>query len=277
MTAPDYTTITELPETPTLPLQLARSYHRYVFGAYFCDGKEVLEIACGGGQGLGLLAKKARRVVGGDYEERNLAYARQTYANHPTIEIAHFDAHCLPFPDRSFDVVLCYEAIYYFADAAQVVQECRRVLRPGGCFILCTANKHWADFNPSPYSHTYLSVSELHHLLSHAGLHTEFFGAFPDRSTGAAARLRSLLKRTAVRLRLMPKTMRGKQLLKRLFFGRLVTMPRQLMEGEATYKPPQPIPTNRMDTVHTAIYAVARLEETSGHEGGGVVTVTGSC
>lgn len=259
MTGPDYTTVTELPNTQVLPAQLARSYHRYYFGAGYCIKKDVLEIACGGGHGLGLIVRRANRVVGGDAAEANLAVARASYIQHPNVTFTQLDAHQLPFPDQHFDTILCYEAIYYFADVPVVLRECRRVLRPGGALVVCTTNKDWPDFNPSPYSHRYFSIPELSLLLHEHGFQSKFFGAFPDRPNTVGSRLRSYLKRFAVRGHLVPKTMKGKRLLKRLFFGPLVILPRQLTEGMMAYEPPQSIPSDRVDTTHTAIYAVAYL------------------
>lgn len=42
----------------------------------------------------------------------------------------------LPFPDDSFDLVLCVEAFHYVADSARGVGEIARVLRPGGWAIV---------------------------------------------------------------------------------------------------------------------------------------------
>ena len=53
---------------------------RYELARKHAQGKDVLD-ACGAGMGLGLLARTARRLVGGDIDERNLAIARQTYGS----------------------------------------------------------------------------------------------------------------------------------------------------------------------------------------------------
>jgi SAM-dependent methyltransferase len=41
----------------------------------------------------------------------------------------------LPFPDQSFDVVVCQFGTMFFPDKPRAFGEARRVLRPGGCFI----------------------------------------------------------------------------------------------------------------------------------------------
>lgn len=256
--SPKFSQVTELPGSHILPIQLERSYARYAFAASFCNGKDVLEVACGGGQGLGILAEYANRVIGGDYDQVNLEYSRETYRNKPQVTILQLDAHKLPFIDQSMDVILLYEAIYYLTDPEKFIQECKRILRPGGTLILSTANKNWSDFNPSPFSHDYFSVPELKVLFQKYQFETSFFAAFPDQTSSTAAKLRSFVKKTAVRLKLMPKTMRGKVLLKRIFFGGLTNMPRELTKGSVPYTEPVSIPDDQLDCIHTTIFAVGQ-------------------
>lgn len=45
------------------------------------------------------------------------------------------DFHRLDFPDRSFDFVVCANALHCALNLPQVLRECRRVLKPGGCFV----------------------------------------------------------------------------------------------------------------------------------------------
>ena len=176
----NYSTVTELPGSLVARLQLERAYNRYKFASTFCKGKDVLEVACGGGQGLGLLSRSANRVVGADCEKDNLLHAYSTYAGRDDLEIVELDAHDLKFDDNSFDVILLYEAIYYLESPEQFLKECRRLLRGGGRLIICTANKDWVDFNPSPYSYRYFSVPELRQLCEEPGFDVQFFGAHPD-------------------------------------------------------------------------------------------------
>ncbi len=256
----DYSTITELPDSQVIPVQVERAYSRYRFAVDFCPAKDVLEVACGGGQGLGLLAANAKYVVGGDFESKNLTYARQTYAKKPNVQVIQLDAHHLPFLDTSFDLILIYEAIYYLKNPNQFLEECSRVLRPGGVLIICTANKDWPDFNPSPFSHRYFSVPELHELLGSHGFSSIFYGAFPDFTHSTLDHVKSFIKKIAVKMHLMPKTMKGKVLLKRLFFGGLVQMPKEFKNGQTPYTAPVSIPSQMPDLVHTAIYAVAHKQ-----------------
>jgi len=228
---------------------------RYYFAGRFCEGKEVLEIACGAGQGLGYLARRARRVVGIDIDQRVLSLAREHYGSR--LEIRQMDAQALSFADESFDVVIHFEAIYYLPRAEQFASEVHRVLRPGGVLVVCTANKDLPDFNPSPFSHRYFGPPELVALLHPHGFAVECFGADAVGPLGVRERALRTLKRTAVQLDLIPKTMKGKELLKRIVFGALVELPKEIPEAESGDLP-KPIPAHRPDREHRVLFAVAR-------------------
>jgi SAM-dependent methyltransferase len=53
----------------------------------------------------------------------------------------------LPFPDSSFDLILCTEAFYYVRDPVHGVSEIGRVLRPGGTVVM-TVPLVW-QYNPA--------------------------------------------------------------------------------------------------------------------------------
>jgi len=251
----DYSQVTELSGVRGSRAQLARMCQRYYFAGQYCEGKEVLEIACGAGQGLGYLARRARRVVGVDIDERVLSLARSHYGSR--IEIRQMDGQGLDFPDQSFDVVVHFEAIYYLQRPDQFASEVRRVLRSGGVLVVCSANKDLPDFNPSPFSHQYFGPPELVALLRPHGFAVECFGADAVGPLSLRGHALRMLKRAAVQLDLIPKTMRGKELLKRVVFGSLVELPNEIPDAQPMDRP-EPIPAVRPDTEHRVLFAVAR-------------------
>jgi ubiquinone/menaquinone biosynthesis C-methylase UbiE len=256
MTA-DYSTVTEVPGDKATEEQLARMFHRYRFASEFCKDKDVLEVACGAGQGLGYLGKKARWIVGGDCTERLVRSASHYYRNR--VQVHLLDAQHLPFKDNSFDVVILYEAIYYLTHPEQFLLEARRVLRKGGVLLIATVNKDWQEFNPSPFSIRYFSVPDLSRVLHEIGFKTEFYGAFSVVPKTLKERVISQLRKVGVRLQLFPKTMKGKELLKKIFYGKLVPLKAEIEEGICEYVPPEFVSGNTINSEYKVIYSVARV------------------
>jgi SAM-dependent methyltransferase len=167
------------------------------------------------------------------------------------------DAQKIPLENDSFDLILLFEAIYYLEHPQIFVKEANRLLRSHGCLIIATVNKDWADFHPSPYTHKYFSVPELTHLLDLTFKKVELYGAFSTQSASLFSKGSSLLKRTAVRLDLIPGSLAARAHLKRLFMGPLQPVPNQLYDGMASYDPPSPISTDKVNSDFKIIYAVA--------------------
>lgn len=95
-------------------------------------GASLLDLGCGvGGTARLLAAERGFNVTGIDVSRSNVARARQDAGNAP-IAYVQADAHRLPFGDDSFDGVLGECVLSLMADGRAVLDEIRRVLRPGG-------------------------------------------------------------------------------------------------------------------------------------------------
>lgn len=256
--APDYSSITEVPGLKATKEQLARLYQRYQFAKDLVADKDVLEIGCGAGLGLGYVARFAKKVVGGDIEEKNVSLAKQFYKNRPNITIDLMDGHHLPLSSGSFDLALLYEAIYYLKEPEKCIAEAARVLRRNGMLIICTVNKDWEDFHPSPYTYRYFSVPELYELIRKSFREVKLYGGFPVDLIGTRDEITSLIKRLAVRLNLIPGSLKGRAYLKRIFMGKLIPLPPEVYEGMAPYEPPLEIPVDKINRDFKIIYAVGR-------------------
>jgi ubiquinone/menaquinone biosynthesis C-methylase UbiE len=255
MKQPNFIDVTELGGEMVTQAQLDRFYQRYTWASNISAGQDVLEMACGTGPGLGLLQAVSRSFTAGDISSSVLLHARRHYGER--INLLEFDAANAPFDDQAFDVIILFEAIYYVPDVEAFLRETRRLLRPGGCLLIATANKDLFDFNPSPFSHCYFNPPELLEILARHGFSASFYGGSPVPAAGLRQRLIRSIKKTAVSLRLIPSSMAGKRLLKRLVFGSLVQMPLELMPNKAVYHRPVPIESNLSDTTHQVIYCIA--------------------
>jgi ubiquinone/menaquinone biosynthesis C-methylase UbiE len=102
-------------------------------------GMRVLEVACGTGIVTDRLARRLAghgTVVATDLNEGMLAYAQARIPARPGLEWRQADGTSLPFPDRSFDAVVCQFGLMFFPDKAAGLREAHRVLRPGGTYLL---------------------------------------------------------------------------------------------------------------------------------------------
>ncbi len=251
----DYVDVTELSGDEVSQEQVERLCHRYYWAGDFCRGKDVLEVGCGAGQGLGYIAGLARSVIGGDYSDEVIDIARRYYGDR--IALRRFDAQDMPFDDDSFDVVILFEAIYYLPSAGRFVEECKRVLRPGGKVLISSANKDLYDFNPGPHAHGRFGTTELFDLFSSHGFSVECFGSTPMDRVSLRQRLLRPAKKIAVALDLIPKTMNAKKILKRIVFGDLVPMPYEVTDRMVRLIEPNAVPADRSDTTHKVIFCAA--------------------
>lgn len=97
----------------------------------------VLELAAG----TGLVTRELLRATpGAEVVATDLNPAMVDYgARHvPTATWRQADAQSLPFPDASFDLVVCQFGIMFFPDKPAAVAEARRVLVPGGRLMFNT-------------------------------------------------------------------------------------------------------------------------------------------
>ena len=255
-TAAHYETVTEMPGMGATREQIAMLHTRYRLAGDLAAGKDVLEVACGPGIGLGHLAARAKRVVGGDFDPQLVQAAQQRHEGR--IEVKQFSAERMLFADASFDVVLLLEAVYYLPRPEAFLQEARRVLRPDGTLLINSANCERPDFNPSPFSTRYFSAGELKSLMEDYGFDVEVLAGFPLAQQGLANHVRQCFRNVAVKLRLIPKTMRWKALFKRLFFGKLLPLPAVIGRDLPVTDPLVPVDGSRKIAHYKVLYLVGR-------------------
>ena len=232
-----YVDVTEVAGDEISGEQLSRLANRYYWAGRYAKDKDVIEMACGTGPGLGYLATLAKSLKGSDISDEVLAPARVHYG--ARVQIDTVDACAMPYDDNSADVILLFEAIYYLPDAEAFMAECARVLRTGGHVLIVSANKDLFDFNPSPHSHTYFGVVELKDLMARHGFTVaEMAGGTALGSVSLKQKILRPVKKIVVDLGLMPKSMAGKKLLKKLVFGNMIPMPHEIANDTAPVEAP---------------------------------------
>jgi ubiquinone/menaquinone biosynthesis C-methylase UbiE len=139
------------------------------------------------GSGTGLLLRKAAerfpsaQLTGIDAAEDMVRVARALVPEGAPVHFAQAFAEQLPFPDASFDLVVTSMSFHHWADQQKALSEARRVLSPGGVFVLADllaagpagiflAGGRWGHFK---------SPAALDEMLRGTGFHVERFVRVP--------------------------------------------------------------------------------------------------
>lgn len=131
---------------------------RYLFAARLCRGKRVLDLGCGAGYGTAEMARTAAFAAGVDVAEEAAACARRLYPDSPASFLAA-SATAVPFSGGSFNLITAFEVIEHLSEWPALLQEARRLLAPGGQFLVSTPNKSYyessrGESGPNPF-HTH--------------------------------------------------------------------------------------------------------------------------
>ena len=105
-------------------------------------GRMVLEVGCGAGVDLARFARGGAQVTGVDLSPSAIDLARANFEQQGLtgrLEVA--DGEQLPFADSAFDLVYAHGVVQYTANPQRLVDECRRVLKPGGLAIFQVYNR----------------------------------------------------------------------------------------------------------------------------------------
>jgi SAM-dependent methyltransferase len=151
-------------------------------------GDRLLDMGCGGGRHAFAAMKRGASVVALDYSEAELKDVRATVgAMHEAAEVprtqpwltVNGDALRLPFPDASFDRIVCSEVLEHIWGYEQAIGELVRVLKPGGRMAVTVPTRwpervSWAldwEYHDTPGGHVRIfRQHELELALERAGL-----------------------------------------------------------------------------------------------------------
>jgi len=108
------------------------------------DGGRILDVACGVGQFIKILQDSLRsweEIFGLDVNEQSLAEVRQKFPG-DRYRFIKGDSKQIPYPDNIFDLVSLSKGLHHIDDPGLALQEMKRVLKPGGFFLL---NEMYSD------------------------------------------------------------------------------------------------------------------------------------
>jgi ubiquinone/menaquinone biosynthesis C-methylase UbiE len=105
----------------------------------------VLEVACGTGivtRALRNALSTETNLIATDLSEDMLAVAREKFSSEDNVELKQADGTALPFPDETFDAVVCQFGIMFFPDKAKGMSEAYRILNRGGSYLFSVWDDH---------------------------------------------------------------------------------------------------------------------------------------
>jgi GT2 family glycosyltransferase/ubiquinone/menaquinone biosynthesis C-methylase UbiE len=152
--------------------------HRYALSLGYVTGKSVLDIASGEGYGAALLASKADSVTGVDIDPQSVENAKRTYCD-PKLKFLLGRCEQIPLADASVDVVTSFETIEHHDKHQEMLNEIKRVLKPGGVLIISSPNRLTYSDEPgytNPFHVKELYYDEFYELLRVRFTHVRIYG-----------------------------------------------------------------------------------------------------
>lgn len=114
----------------------AKDRKTLAFLAEAAPATRVLVVGCGDGREAGLIAHRLKaEVFGIGFDDGRFDHDAAAPAT-----LIHMDAQELAFEDASFDLVYSFHALEHIPDPVQALREMRRVLVPGGQYLVGTPN-----------------------------------------------------------------------------------------------------------------------------------------
>jgi SAM-dependent methyltransferase len=129
--------IPKIYETYSVPMIFAPYAEEIVRRLAPLSLSRVLETAAGTGvvtRALASALPESVSIVATDLNEAMVEQAQAVGTSRP-VEWRQADAEALPFPDETFDAVICQFGVMFFPDKVKAFAEAHRVLRPGGVLL----------------------------------------------------------------------------------------------------------------------------------------------
>jgi len=133
---------------------------------------DVLDVGSGDGAAASSLAPYCHSLTCIDTSVRMIEAVKERLGKLSHVRAQVADMHALPFGPSSFDSVVVFHTLTYAEHPARALEECARVLRPGGRLVLLCLDRHQQHEVTARYGerHPGFSPRAVRRLLSAAGL-----------------------------------------------------------------------------------------------------------
>ncbi|HET6870177.1 MAG TPA: class I SAM-dependent methyltransferase [Solirubrobacteraceae bacterium] len=123
--------LSEDQQTPTYEAALDRVDVR--------PGQRVLDVGCGAGAFLSIIADRGAQAFGIDASEALTEYARRRL---PMADLRAGDMEALPYDDDAFDLVTGFNSFFFANDIIAALHEAGRVAKPGAPVVIQVWGRH---------------------------------------------------------------------------------------------------------------------------------------
>jgi SAM-dependent methyltransferase len=126
--------------------------HRLIEVTGIRAGESVLDLGCGNGLIAEYIADRTGAHVSGmDYIPEAISEASErTAARRACLNFQTGNMDAIPYPPRSFDVILAVDTLYMPNDLAETLRQLKAALRPGGCLGIFYSYALWEDPHATP-------------------------------------------------------------------------------------------------------------------------------
>jgi len=124
-------------ENPTPPFRALFDAESKYIRSCVPGNSKVLDIGCGNGRNIRSIVEMAKEIIGIDNDPKAVDDAKKNLADFSGVKIILADALNLPFPDKSFDVVIFLDTLVNMKEnKVQTLKEMSRVLTDDGKIII---------------------------------------------------------------------------------------------------------------------------------------------